>query len=423
MRTWNKYLLTLFFLSFLTPIMAQESESEESRPAMGKQWYAGLEGSIPFGVSTFSSFEADKTHVGFAAGLYGGYRFNPAVSLELSMKWGEVNLSAKQCCVDAGYWLGSDGIRYVAPVLGMNGWNYTDIKSRVFMQRYGLRLPVNVLGLFPATKQSRWSLELVPELSLVGTKATISSIATDDNIAKKDNSWHLGVGGNVQATYRITDHLSAGVFSGITHLTGNRMDGMPEHQHNANYLWESGIRLGWTFGSCKKKQAKAIPSQQPTIAPKAETEVCEEPAMKKEMEPKEENRAETIVSDTQAKEEPTTKEEVQQPLPTVYFAFNSTRIASSEVPKLRQMLATMQEDANVSIHIDGWCDTKGSKAVNKRISAQRAQAVKAWLVRHGIDSERITTKGCGSDYNQPDAAKARRADTNGQPSKGKENQE
>lgn len=79
--------------------MAQESENAVPRHSDSKQWYVGLEGGLPFGVSTFSSFGADKTHAGFAAGFYCGYRFNPVVSLELSMKWGEVNLAAKAIAV------------------------------------------------------------------------------------------------------------------------------------------------------------------------------------------------------------------------------------------------------------------------------------------------------------------------------------
>ena len=35
-------------------------------------WYVGVEGGIPFGFSTFSSFGHDKTRLGWAAGLYGG---------------------------------------------------------------------------------------------------------------------------------------------------------------------------------------------------------------------------------------------------------------------------------------------------------------------------------------------------------------
>ena len=50
---------------------------------------------MPFGFSTFSSFGHDKTHLGWAAGLYGGYRFNSIFSAELSAKYGEMNLSAQ----------------------------------------------------------------------------------------------------------------------------------------------------------------------------------------------------------------------------------------------------------------------------------------------------------------------------------------
>lgn len=66
-------------------------------------WYVGAEGGVPFGFGSFSSFGHDKTRAGYNAGLYGGYRFNPVLSAELSVKWGQTTLSAHGCCVDAGY--------------------------------------------------------------------------------------------------------------------------------------------------------------------------------------------------------------------------------------------------------------------------------------------------------------------------------
>ena len=97
--------------------------------------------------------------------------------------------------------------------------------------------------------------------------------------------------------------------------------------------------------------------------------------------------------------------------PTIYFGFDSTSIGNSEQVKLQGLLETLQQNPDAKITITGWCDAKGSKAVNARYSLRRAEAVKMWLVENGIASERINTKGIGSDYNQPDAAKARRADT------------
>ena len=216
-------------------------------------WYAGLQGGVPFGVSQFSSFGADKTRAGWTAGIHGGYRFNRVLSLEAQAAWGEVNLSSRDCCPD--YWLGSDGVRYEAAMAGMQGWNYSALRSRVFVQSYAVQLNVNLLGFFPATRDGRWTLELAPRLAAIGTKATLRTIGGGQEALKGDTRRHLGAGGNVQAGYRITDHLNLGIYTGITYLTGSPLDGMPEHLHQANYIWESGLRLGWFFPTKTRKEA------------------------------------------------------------------------------------------------------------------------------------------------------------------------
>lgn len=102
----------------LQGLRAQEAmeRQEADNPSSATGWYVGLEGGMPFGISTFSSFGADKTRIGYAIGIYGGYRLNPVLSAELSMKWGKTALSARECCAASGYWLGADGTRYYAPV-------------------------------------------------------------------------------------------------------------------------------------------------------------------------------------------------------------------------------------------------------------------------------------------------------------------
>ena len=96
--------------------------------------------------------------------------------------------------------------------------------------------------------------------------------------------------------------------------------------------------------------------------------------------------------------------------PVVYFTFNSVGIKKSELSKLNGILHILKENPNMKVTVTGWCDTKGSVAVNKRISRQRAEAVKTWLVKNGIEASRITAIGNGSDDTQ-DAAKARRVET------------
>lgn len=217
-------------------------------------WYVGVQGGLPFGISGMSSFGADKTRAGWNAGIYGGYRFSPVLSLEAQAAWGEMNLSVRNCC--SGYWFGSDGNRYEATVAGMDGWNYADLKSRVATQRYGVQLNVNILGFFNSTKYNRWTLELSPQLSVVGTKAAFRTIADDTEVLEGAMRWHFGAGCNLQAGYALTDRLQVGIYTGMVYFTGKHLDGMPKHLHQANYVWESGLRLGWRFGNNGKEVRK-----------------------------------------------------------------------------------------------------------------------------------------------------------------------
>lgn len=244
----------LLFIMMLAAqdVCAQEHMEREANDNSTAAWYGGIEGGVPFGVSTFSSFGADKTRAGYALGLFGGYRFNPVLSAELSAKWGKANLSARDCCAEGGYWLGADGKTVHAPVAGFGGADYADLKSSVSLQQYGVRLNVNLLGFFRKTRQSRWKLELSPMLAAVGTKADVKTIAGGNSLMKDKTRWHLGAGGNVQASYAVTDNLHLGIYSGITCLTGKGMDGVAEHIHDGNFLWESGVRIGWNFGNRKE---------------------------------------------------------------------------------------------------------------------------------------------------------------------------
>lgn len=311
----------------------------------------------------------------------------------------------------------------------MEGWNYVGLKSSVDMQRYGVRLNVNLLGFFHRIRQSRWTLELSPELAAAGTRAILKTIVEDTEVRKGTTNWHLGVGGNLQASYALTKNLKIGIYSDITWLSGSRMDGIPEHLHTANYIWESGVRIGWMFGKGgarrQKPMQRAVPEALVRSVESTETHagvtVCPEDNVPDTLilqtpvwpEQQTENKIETEIIAVE------TEEEARLVFPTVYFAFNRTDIAPNETAKLEEIKKLLQAHPDVLILVTGWCDRTGSRAVNDRISLRRAEAVKIWLIGYGIAAERIRTQGGGIDYNEPDRRKARHATTEQQ---GKEEQ-
>lgn len=392
-------LLVAVLVSILSFSFAKAEASDSNLPD-SKGWYLGVDGGLPFGLSTFSSFGHDKTHLGWAADIYGGYRFNPIFSAELSARYGEVNLSAQDCCVERNYWLGSDGMLYKASVLGMDSWEYAQLKSHVRMGWYGARVHVNLLGLLRNTAHSRWTVAVSPHLYAVTTCADIQTLADHAEVMKGSTRWHLGYGASLQAGYQLTSNLNLGIYSGLTRLSGERMDGMLEHLHKNNFVWESGIRLGISF-SKKKNKIVETPSVPQTEVLHQDT-ILSENVNQKEKETV--DKAETKVVEQDI------KEPVKVTFPVIYFSFNRITIRPSEVSKLKSILHILKENPEMKVTVTGWCDTKGSVAVNRRISRQRAQALKTWLVKRGIAASRISVVGKGSDASRT-APKARRVET------------
>lgn len=370
-----------------------------------KGWYLGVDGGLPFGLSTFSSFGHDKTHMGWAAGIYGGYRFNPIFSAELSARYGEVNLSAQDCCVERNYWLGSDGMLYNASVLGMDSWEYAQLKSHVRMGWYGARVHVNLLGLLRNTAHSRWTVAVSPHLYAVTTCADIQTLADHAEVMKGSTRWHLGYGASLQAGYQLTSNLNLGIYSGLTRLSGERMDGMPEYLHKNNFVWESGIRLGISFAKTKKEtlmETSPMPQQEVLMQETQQQESAPEVNTAKQLQTT--DKAETKVAVQGA------AESAKVTFPAIYFGFNRITIRPSEVSKLKNILCILKENPEMKVTVTGWCDTRGSVAVNRRISRQRAQVLKNWLVKRGIAASRISVVGKGSDASRT-APKARRVET------------
>ena len=79
----------------------------------------------------------------------------------------------------------------------------------------------------------------------------------------------------------------------------------------------------------------------------------------------------------------------------VYFSFNSSEIQLQDIPYLHELLEYMRKNSDVKISIEGYSDSHGTDKANMEISIKRAEKVRDYLVKMGIDSSRLTTRGHG----------------------------
>ncbi len=76
------------------------------------------------------------------------------------------------------------------------------------------------------------------------------------------------------------------------------------------------------------------------------------------------------------------------------YKTNSSMLPDS-VPELEVLYEFMKNKPKVRILVEGHTDSRGSYALNDRLSLQRAESVKNYLVKKGIDPDRIQTIGYG----------------------------
>ena len=83
----------------------------------------------------------------------------------------------------------------------------------------------------------------------------------------------------------------------------------------------------------------------------------------------------------------------------VNFAFDKSNLDQKSLDILAQALKVVQaRPLSEKMIIQGWTDWTGSDAYNLGLSQRRAQAVKSYLVNHGIAADRITISGKGKSF-------------------------
>jgi len=88
----------------------------------------------------------------------------------------------------------------------------------------------------------------------------------------------------------------------------------------------------------------------------------------------------------------------------LFFDLGKATLKPESGPELKRILQVMTENKSLLIEISGHTDNTGSDEINDKLSLERANAVKDNLLKGGIDTSRIRTKGYGKSKPKADNA-------------------
>lgn len=84
-----------------------------------------------------------------------------------------------------------------------------------------------------------------------------------------------------------------------------------------------------------------------------------------------------------------------------HFAFNSATLQDQDKPALQNFAQTISKyHPNALITVEGFTDPAGSRAYNKKLGMERADAVRDFLVSSGLNASQVRAVSYGKDANR-----------------------
>jgi len=78
------------------------------------------------------------------------------------------------------------------------------------------------------------------------------------------------------------------------------------------------------------------------------------------------------------------------------FDRDGARLAPSSDSTLARLVRSLMENTQLTLEIAGYTDDGAPCSKNDVLSQRRADAVKAWLIAHGVGSSRLSSTGMGA---------------------------
>lgn len=356
------------------------------------RWSIGVNIGMPFYAGDFRSVSRGNNNwAGYMFGLQGSYQFNPIFGARLSVDYGS-NRAGSQRYED-DFVLLPNGNTYYNVDFPEGGSYYKDLYSSVHSWNFGLNAEVNLLNLFRRSDgDRRWAVVLAPGIYLQKFSSTVKNRSNDELFADKlDNKVNLGLGGDLAVRYRINHNFDVQLKGGMIWINNQDFDGINSiNTTKHNSMVTAQVGLIWKVGNSKGRKKDNImyaPGYLPMWkrATKTVTKVVHDTIY---IEQKVlEKSPEVVVCKGFPKD-----------LPAVYFERGKWKLDTDKYAReLFTIAKTLKENPEVQIDICGYADHTGGEAINKKVTLKRAEALKKFLVKVGIEPERLHTYGLGKD--------------------------
>lgn len=356
------------------------------------RWSIGVNIGMPFYAGDFRSVSRGNNNwAGYMFGLQGSYQFNPIFGARLSVDYGS-NRAGSQRYED-DFVLLPNGNTYYNVDFPEDGSYYKDLYSSVHSWNFGLNAEVNLLNLFRRSDgDRRWAVVLAPGIYLQKFSSTVKNRSNDEQFADKlDNKVNLGLGGDLAVRYRINHNFDVQLKGGMIWINNQDFDGINSiNTTKHNSMVTAQVGLIWKVGNSKGRKKDNImyaPGYLPMWkrATKTVTKVVHDTIY---IEQKVlEKSPEVVVCKGFPKD-----------LPAVYFERGKWKLDTDKYAReLFTIAKTLKENPEIQIDICGYADHTGGEAINKKVTLKRAEALKKFLVKVGIEPERLHTYGLGKD--------------------------
>lgn len=81
----------------------------------------------------------------------------------------------------------------------------------------------------------------------------------------------------------------------------------------------------------------------------------------------------------------------------IFYEFDKATLTKESETSLDELVGLLNLNPNVTIELSSHCDYKGTDEYNVRLSQARAESVVKYLIKNGIEAERLTAKGYGEE--------------------------